>query len=194
MFKKEKKKKTRKVRIRKKAAKKSGLVDPRRGKMSSGKTVVDISDYLYYRKFASGEPWQIHHANNEIWERAWIAHLCRQRLSTQAVGFLESVYEQSRDAFLRGLLARKSYLLRRDYLQSFREYSDRALLLLAQRENYFDKWEEMFILGCFGSARVIPEIESWLLNEKDYILRETMQRAIEKIRSSKKQKIRDRGF
>jgi hypothetical protein len=68
------------------------------------------------------------------------------------------------------------------------------LILLAQRENYFDKWEGIFILGCFASERVIAEIEARLLKEKDHILRQALQRAIEKIRNSKKQKIRERGF
>lgn len=196
MFKKKKKKKkTRKTRIRKKqAAQKLDLAVLPHGKAAASKKVIDISDYLYHRKFARGEQWQIRHPNNELWERAWIGDVCRQPLSTQAVRFLESVYERSGDTFVRSLLARKSYLLRRDYLQSFREYSDRALILLAQRENYLDKWEGMFILGCYGSERVIPEIESWLLKETDHILRQTMQRAIEKIRNSKKRKTRERGF
>jgi hypothetical protein len=94
MFKKKKKKRIRK----KQAAQKSDLADPLRGKISPSKTVVDISDYLYYRKFASGEPWQIHHPNNEIWERAWIADVCRQPLSTQAVRFLEPRYVRAQFA------------------------------------------------------------------------------------------------
>ncbi|HEX9654022.1 MAG TPA: hypothetical protein VGA99_09945 [bacterium] len=184
MFK--KKKKTRKVRIKAKQIAKR--------KVNSSLNVIDISDYLYHRKLVRGEPWQVQHPNNELWERAWIEEVCRRPLSTQAIRFLEDIYERSNDALVRGLLARKSYVLRRDYLKSFREYSDRALILLAKRENFLDKWEGIYILSSFGSERILPEIQTWLNGERNSIVRHALTRAIEKIRRRKKQKTGERGF
>jgi hypothetical protein len=158
------------------------------------KRPLNISDYLYSRNFAGDEPWQIQHPTNGLCRRDRIVDVCRQRLSTQAVEFLENLYGTTSDAELRGLLARKSYSLRRDYLRSFREYSDAALMLLSQREKFFDKWEGIFILGCFGTERSISQIQGWLAGETDPVLKQALERAIEKIRSRNKQKIRERGF
>lgn len=153
---------------------------------------MPISDYLRREIISSAEPWLEQDLELQVRDR--IIKLCRRPLSTQTVSFLEELYDGSGDAVVRSLLARKCCALRRDYLQSFREYSDRALFLLAQRENFVDKWEGIYILGCYGSERAIPELQKWRVSETDQLLIRTIGRAIEKIANKKKQKIRERGF
>ncbi len=156
--------------------------------------LVSISDYLRCEIISSSQSWFEQDLNSELRLRDRIMKLCRRPLSTQTVSFLEELYDGNGDAVVRGLLARKCYALRRDYLKSFREYSDRALVLLAQREKFLDKWEGIYILGCYGSERAIPQLQKWRASETDQLLIQTIERAIDKIRKKKIKKIRERGF
>ena len=86
------------------------------------------------------------------------------------------------------------YLLNHEYLQSFREYSDRALIQLAERENLFDKWEGVYFLGCYGGGSALDYLHKKLKKEKDQILLQTIKRAIVKIEKNIDTKKLERGF
>jgi hypothetical protein len=98
------------------------------------------------------------------------------------------------DAICRKLLAVKSYLLRRGYLQSFKEYSDRALILRCAEGNLFDQWEGIFILGSFGGTEGVKYLRSRLKTAPDDILRHAIRRSIERIGENRERKRKERGF
>ncbi len=79
------------------------------------------------------EDFLIHHPDNELNYRYSIESLCRTSFSTESVEFFENLYKKAKDVVSRRILAKKIHLLRRAYLQSFKEYSDNALILLTQR-------------------------------------------------------------
>lgn len=137
---------------------------------------------------------EIKHPNRQLWLRNQIAALCRKALSTQTVEFLERLSKTTEDAFSRGLLAKKSHLLRVGYLQSFKEYSDHALILLAEREKEFDQWEGIYLLGCFGKDGALKYLHTRAATEQTKLLRQTIERAIEKIKINKKKRKQKRGF
>ncbi|MCG8605480.1 hypothetical protein MJD09_10845, partial [bacterium] len=112
----------------------------RRKKRDIKSAPVSASEYFRQDIFGEDEEWHTRHPNRELWLRHQIELLCKKRLGTQLVQFLEELLAQTDDAISRGLLVRKCHSLKKEYLQSFKEYSDRALLLLTQRENLFDKW------------------------------------------------------
>jgi len=136
----------------------------------------------------------IKHPNHELWFRNQIAALCRKALSTQTVELLEKLSETTEDAFSRGLLAKKIHLLRVGYLQSFKEYSDRALTLLAEREKEFDQWEGIYILGCFGKDSALKYLQTRAATEPNKLLLQTIKRAIENVGINKKKRKQKRGF
>ncbi len=153
-----------------------------------------VSDYFRATLFSDREPWHINHPTNEFWQQRQILALCKKSLSTQTLEVLEELYQRTNDPLLRGLLARKSYLLRINYLQSYKEYSDRALILLTQRENLFDKWEGIYILGCFGTKNALPYLKERLTHENNRLLIQAIERAITKINFRAEKKVRERGF
>ncbi|MFQ5769001.1 MAG: hypothetical protein ACE5HX_00590 [bacterium] len=167
--KKQKRKKPKKTKAKKKQAKTHTKYIP---------TSVD-----YYREtlFYELEEWRLPHPNQELWFRRNVEALCRKALSTQVKVLLDELYQKIDDVVLRGMLAKKMYLLNRDYLQSFHEYSDRALIQLAERENLFDKWEGIYILGCYGGRVALEYLRKRMKTEKAPLLIQTIRNAIYKI-------------
>lgn len=154
----------------------------------------DFSDFFRHTVLDDYADWSIKHPNNELWFRNQAAELCRKRLSTAAIPLLEDLYANIQNAFARGLLAKEIYYLRKQYLLSFKEYSDRALILLCERENFFDIWEGIYILGCFGGDAALKYLNKRLHNESDRLLSDTIKRSIQKIKINKERKKRQRGF
>ncbi|MFQ5652155.1 MAG: hypothetical protein ACE5IY_19675, partial [bacterium] len=134
------------------------------------------------------------HPRNDLWQRQQILTLCRKRLSTQTVAALETLYASTGDVVCRQQLARKIHLLRRDYLDAHREYSDRRLVMLAERENLFDKWEGIHILGCFGGDEALQYLKERLGTEDEPLLEHTIRQAMKKLRDKKKRMKKERGF
>ncbi|MFQ5675405.1 MAG: hypothetical protein ACE5G1_05865 [bacterium] len=137
---------------------------------------------------------EIKHPTSELWLNDKIRTLCRKTSSTQFVWLLEKLGSSTTDPVVRGMVAKKTHLLRVGYLESFKEYSDRALIRLAEREKEFDQWEGIFILGCFGKQRARNYLQERLNCESNRLLAQTMERAIEKIKINEKKKRRERGF
>lgn len=158
------------------------------------KSIPTSADYYRETLFYELEEWRLPHPNQELWFRRNVEALCIKSLSTQAVALLEELYCKTDDVVLRGMLAKKMYLLNHEYLQSFREYSDRALIQLAERENLFDKWEGVYFLGCYGSGGALDYLNKKLEKEKDQILIQTIKRAIVKIEKNIDTKKLERGF
>lgn len=154
----------------------------------------DFSSFFRQTVLDDYADWSVKHPNNEVWLRNQIAQLCRKQLSTATIPLLERLYRNAEDAFARALLAKQMYYLRKQYLQSFKEYSDRALILLCNRENYFDIWEGIYILGCFGGDAALKYLNKRLSNENDPLLNQTIRRSIQKIKINKERKKRQRGF
>ena len=114
--------------------------------------------------------------------------------STTTKAILIELSTATDDAFTRSLLVKKIYALRVGYLQSFKEYSDRALILVAEREKEFDQWEGIYILGCFGKDGALKYLQTRTATEQNKLLRQTIERAIEKIKINKKKRKQKRGF
>lgn len=144
-------------------------------------SIPTFADYFGDILFEDIEEWSIPHPNQELWFRRTVETVCGKSLSTQTLEFLDELYQKSNDVVMRGLLARQIHLLRYEYLQSFKEYSDRALILLAEREKLFDKWEGIYILGCFGGSRALAYLRKQLNKEKEQLLLQTIKRAVDKI-------------
>lgn len=163
-------------------------------KVSQKASFPTLADYFRDYIFETTEDWSIENPNNEIWMRNQIKTICNKSLSTQTIKFLGELYEKTNDVVMRGLLARKIYLLRKDYLSSYKEYSDRALILLAERKKLVDKWEGIYILGCFGGTSALEYLKEQLIKEKDQLLIQTIKRAIYKIEKGIEIKTLERGF
>lgn len=150
----------------------------------------------YFDDFILGgyEELEIKHPNNEIWLSNQIRLLCRKSSSTQLIPLLVNLSAVTRDDLTRAMLAKEMYQLRVGYLESFKEYSDRALILLAERENEFDRWEGIYILGCFGKDGALKYLQTRLSTEANQLLAQTINRAIEKIEINKEKRKRERGF
>ncbi|TDI82210.1 MAG: hypothetical protein E2O79_06830 [Caldithrix sp.] len=110
------------------------------------------------------------------------------------IPFLGKLSTVTADAFTRTLLAKKIYALQVGYLQSFKEYSDRALIRLAEREKEFDQWEGIYILGCFGKDSVLKYLQARAATEQNKLLLQTIRRAIEKVGINKEKRKQKRGF
>lgn len=137
---------------------------------------------------------EIKHPTRELWLNHKITDLCRKSSSTQFVGLLEKMSSRTADPVVRRVVAKKIHMLRVGYLQSFKEYSDRALIRLAEREKEFDQWEGIFILGCFGKHAARKYLEERLTGERNRLLAQTIKQAIEKIKINKQKKRQERGF
>lgn len=134
------------------------------------------------------------HPNNYLWLREQCLLVCRKRLSTGNVFLLEALQVETSDPMSRKRLAVKSYLLRKEFLQSFKEFSDRALILRCERGNLFDQWEGIFILGSFGGTEGVKYLLSRLKTESNEILRHVICRSMERIRENRERKKKQRGF
>ena len=156
--------------------------------------VPSPSEYFRQEIFCDFEAWQIRHPNYDLWLRHQIKMLCKKSVSTQLVLFLDELLRKTGDTISRGLLARKIYQLQTHYLQSFKEYSDRALILLTQREKLFDKWEGIHILGHFGGKRAVPYLRELLSQENNLLLIQTIESSISRIEANAKKKALKRGF
>jgi hypothetical protein len=166
----------------------------KRNKREAKSFPVSASEYFRQDIFGHEEQWHTRHPNRELWLRHQIEVLCKKRLGTQLVQFLDELLAKTDDAVSRGLLVRKCHLLKIDHLQSFKEYSDRALILLTQREKLFDKWEGIYILGYYGGKRAIPYLRELLSNENNLLLTQTIERSILRIEENARKKLAKRGF
>ena len=137
---------------------------------------------------------EIKHPNQTQWLKSKILAFCSKRLSTGLVTVLEELYQMANDAYCRKLVARKIHSLQVDYLMSFKEYSDRRLIMLAERQNIFDKWEGIYILGCFGGDEAQRYLEEKKPTERNPLFAHVMQQAILKIKRIKEKKRKERGF
>jgi len=132
--------------------------------------------------------------SNQIWWANQIVRLCKKRLSTGTVPLLEKLYAQTTDPFLKSLLARKSHWVRIEYLRSFKEHSDRALILLAERENLFDKWEGIYILGTYGRGTALKYLQALATQQNEPLLQHVIHRSIHRIKRNIAKKQSERGF
>lgn len=184
-------KRTKKKFKAKKAVKKQKI---QKQDLSSKKSFPNITDYYRENILAESESLGDEYPNSQVLLSKQITALCKKSLSTGSVPLLEELYLKTEDAFLRKLLAKKIYSLRVDYLKSFKEYSDRRLIMLAQRENLFDKWEGIYILGCFGGDEALKYLRERSQTEKNKLLAETIIQSIHRINKNKQQKKSERGF
>lgn len=181
-----------KQRLKSKKAKKRK--DKKRRIAASKKSYPTFADYFRDMIFETNKEWYVHHPNHELWFRKQLEYLFSKSLSTQTIHLLEELYQITDAVVLRSVLARRIHLLRVDYLHSFREYSDRALILLTERKKLFDKWEGIYILGCFGGRSAFDYLCKRLTKEKNQLLIQTIKRAIFKIEKNIKAKTLERGF
>ncbi|NIR49980.1 hypothetical protein GWO43_15895 [candidate division KSB1 bacterium] len=154
----------------------------------------DPIDYYWDLIREADEDYFILHPNNSLNVRQKVQTLCKQSASTQLVYVLERLYQRSDDVISRSMLAKKTVMLQRGYLESHKEYSDRALIRLTEREKLFDKWEGFYILGCFGGEKSISYLEEQLEKENNQLLKQTIKRSIHKIKANIQKKIEERGF
>ena len=163
-------------------------------KDSPVKLSLSVADYFHDIILGGFKELNIKHPNDELWLNHKIRVLCKKSSSTQLIPFLGKLCTATDDAFTRSLLAKKIHELQTGYLQSFKEYSDRALILLAEREKEFDQWEGIYILGCFGKDGALKYLQTRTATEQNKLLRQTIERAIEKIKINKKKRKQKRGF
>ena len=166
----------------------------KKNKKSPTKPKFGITEYFDEIILDGFEEPNIKHPNNELWLNHQIKMLCKKSSSTQLIPFLEKLSTATDDSFTKGLLAKKILALQTGYLQSFKEYSDRALILLAEREKEFDQWEGIYILGCFGKDGALKYLKTRAATEENKLLFQTIVRASEKIRINKKKRKQKRGF
>ena len=166
----------------------------RKKKTSSKKRFPSTVDYFLEILLQDEDDIFIKHPTNEIWLRNQVLSLCRKPLSTQTVPLLVALSGKTEDGLLRGLLEKKIHLLRTGSLESYKEFSDRALILLTDRETFFEKWEGFYIMGCFGRNASVKFLTGRLEIEFNPLLRQTIKRAIEKIKTRKEKKKLERGF
>lgn len=161
----------------------------------AGSRPVSETEYLHDSILTSHKTGVgFHHPNDQLWFRGQCLAVCRKRLSTGTVVLLEALQSESDDPISRKMLARKSYTLRKEYLASFKEYSDRALILRCERGNLFDQWEGIFILGSFGGTEGTKYLRSRLNSEQNEVLRQVISRSIERIQENRERKKKTRGF
>lgn len=139
-------------------------------------------------------PWAIVHPSRQSWWQEEVLQLCRQRLSTGTLPLLEQLYGETSDPFLRGVLARKIHWLRLEYLRSFKEHSDRALILLTHHEKLVDKWEGIYILGEYGRGTALKYLQALATEKNEQLLQQAIQRSIQKIKNNIKRKQSEKGF
>ncbi len=165
-----------------------------RSKNLSTESKLSVSDYFDEIILGGFGELTIKHPNDEIWLNHQIKMLCKKSSSTQLIPFLEKLSTVTEDTLTRSLLAKKIHTLQTGYLQSFKEYSDRALILLAEREKEFDQWEGIYILGCFGKDGALKYLKTRAATEQNMLLLQAIQRASEKIKINKKKRKLKRGF
>ncbi len=165
-----------------------------RTKDSPGKLSLSVTDYFHDIILGGFEELNIKHPNDELWLNHQIRALCKKSSSTQLIPFLEKLCTATDDALTRSLLAKKIHALQTGYLQSFKVYSDRALIRLSESEKEFDQWEGIYILGCFGKNGALKYLQTRSVTEQNKLLRQTIERAIEKIKINKKKRKQKRGF
>ena len=158
------------------------------------KTNLSVTDYFHDIILGGFNELNIKHPNDELWLNHQIRVLCKKSSSTQLIPFLGKLCTASDDPFTRSLLAKKIHELQTGYLQSFKEYSDRALIRLAEREKEFDQWEGIYILGCFGKDSALTYLQTRAATEQNKLLLQTIKRAIEKVGINKKKRKQKRGF
>jgi len=154
------------------------------------------ADIYYYIESILYEldTFEVKHPNRERWLRDKVFRLLSQRLSTGKVELLEELYSECDDDFTRKLLARKSYTLRHDYLMSHKEFSDRRLIMFAERETFAEKWEGIYLLGAFGKDKAHQYLAEKIETESNATLRHAMQAAMNKIKRNAEKKKKERGF
>lgn len=135
------------------------------------------ADYYRDQILLPLEELEIRHPTNRDWFNNQIITLCRKRLSTSNVEFLEVCYERCEAAYGHKLLARRIHLLRVEYLQSFKEFSARRLIMLAERENFKDRWEGIYLLGTFGGSQAHEYLKRKMANERDPFIESAMKQA-----------------
>lgn len=138
--------------------------------------------------------WSIQHPSTQSWWQSHVVNICKQRLSTGTIPFLERLYAETSDSVLRGILARKIHWLRVEYLRSFREHSDRALILRAERKNLVDKWEGIYILGVYGRGTALKYLQALATQKNEQLLQFAIQRSIQKVKNNIKKKQSEKGF
>lgn len=166
----------------------------RRNRNAPTKPNLSVTDYFHEIILGGFEELNIKHPNEELWLNHQIKMLCKKSSSTQLIPFLGKLSTVTDDAFTRSLLAKKIYALQTGYLQSFKEYSDRALIRLAEREKEFDQWEGIYILGCFGKDGALKYLQTRAATEQNKLLLQTIKRAIEKVGINKEKRKQKRGF
>lgn len=129
-----------------------------------------------------------------LWLREQVRRICRKRVGTELAAFLNELAEESNDSIVRSALFKKCLELRRGYLESHKEYSDRRLIMLAERHNLFDKWEGIHILGCYGKETAQRYLQEAIAQEKDEMLSHAMRNALRKIEANQKRRREERGF
>lgn len=151
-----------------------------------------VSDFYNERILEQLDVFEFKHPNKKQWLSHEIFRLFKQKLSTGKIEFLEKIYDVCEDDFTRKLVARRIYLLRQGYLKSHKEYSDRRLIMFAEREKFADKWEGIYLLGEFGKDNSRQYLVEKIKTETDATLKKTMQTAILKIKrnAAKKRKVR----
>ncbi|MFQ5709068.1 MAG: hypothetical protein ACE5HO_16550 [bacterium] len=157
-------------------------------------TVKSPTEFYWDNIVDQCEDYRIVEPDHPSLDRRKIEALCNKPLSTGSIALLERLYSKTEDVVLRSMLAKKSYMMRRDYLQSYKEYSDRALILLAERKKYLDKWEGIYILGCFGSGSALKYLRGLLETEEERLLINTIKRAMQKIETNAEARNKERGF
>jgi len=123
-----------------------------------------------------------------------VAELVERQLSTRAVEYLEELYDRLPDAGLRAMVARRAYRLRREYMVSFKEFSDRALIQLAKRSDRAAQWEGLYLLGTYGGQGALQFLQEGLENGFEPALAQAARVAIRKIHLRLEEKRRERGF
>jgi hypothetical protein len=126
--------------------------------------------------------------------RLLVTQLIQRRLSTGAVGYLEELYDRLPSVELRTMVAKRAHQLRREYLASYKEFSDRALIQLSRRDLLLEKWEGIYLLGYFGGGDAQRYLTRCLRDGLDAPLKQAAETAIVKIERRRQAKLRERGF
>lgn len=152
-----------------------------------------VSEFYNERILDQLDVLEIKHPSRKQWLNHEIFRLFKQRLSTGKIEFLEKIYEVCEDDYTRKLVARQIHILRQDYLKSHKEYSDRRLIMFAEREKFADKWEGIYLLGEFGKDQARQYLAKKIETENDGTLKQAMQTAMIKIKRNAEKKRKERG-
>lgn len=122
-----------------------------------------------------------------------VLDLVSRQLSTGAVAYLMELCDRLPDSGLRMAAAKRAHLLRHEYLESHKEFSDRALILLAEREKLAERWEGIYLLGVFAGESGRQYLEQQL-PDLNPVLKHAAAQAIKKIHRRLQAKKQERGF